>query len=43
MCNICDDNQFEVIAKAKNELISATNIEDSPDEMAVIDEFLFRC
>lgn len=44
MCNVmCGDNRFEVIARAKEELISATNIEDSPDEMAVIDDFLFRC
>ena len=43
MCNvICGDNRFEVIARAKEELISATNIEDSPDEMAVIDSILFR-
>lgn len=44
MCvyNTCDDNMFEAIARAKEELISATNIEDSPDEMAVIDSVLFR-
>ena len=41
--NNCDDCMLEVIEKAKNELVSSTNIEDSPDEMAVIDTFLFRC
>mgnify|MGYP007104113302 CR=1 FL=1 len=41
--NNCDDCMFEVIEKAKDELVSSTNIEDSPDEMAVIDTFLFRC
>lgn len=41
--NNCDDCMFEVIEKAKDELISSTNIEDSPDEIAVIDTFLFRC
>ena len=40
--NTCDDWRFMAIEKAKNELISATNIEDSPDEMAVIDSILFR-
>ena len=44
MCvyNTCDDDRFEAIARTKEELISATNIEDSPDEMAVIDSILFR-
>ena len=44
MCNtICEDNRFELIAKYKQQLIDATNIESSPDEMAVIDNILFRC
>ena len=40
---ICGDNRFEIIDKAKKDLIKITNIEMSPDEMKVIDNFLFRC
>ena len=44
MCNtICEDNRFELIAKYKQQLIEGTNIENSPDEMIVIDNILFRC
>ena len=39
---VCGDNRFEIIERYKNELISATNIESSPDEMAVLDNILFR-
>lgn len=39
---VCGDNRFEIIERYKKELISATNIECSPDEMAVIDNILFR-
>lgn len=43
MCNtICEDNRFELIAKYKQQLIEATNIESSPEEMIVIDNILFR-
>ena len=42
MNHICSDNRFEVIGKYKQKLIEATNIEDRPDEMAVIDSILFR-
>lgn len=38
----CNDNRFEAIAKAREMLVSSTNIEDSPDEMAVLDTILFR-
>lgn len=38
-----DDNRFEIIKAAKQKLIRDTNIEDSPDEMKVIDSFLYRC
>lgn len=41
--NICGDNRFEIIDKAKKDLLENTNIEMSPDEMKVLDEFLFRC
>ena len=42
MSDICTDNRFELIEKYKNELIEATNISGSPDEMSVIDSILFR-
>ena len=42
MNEICGDDRFEIIEAAKNRLIDATNIEDRPDEMAVIDSVLFR-
>ena len=38
----CGDSRFEVIKKAKDHLVSSTNIESSPDEMAVLDSILFR-
>lgn len=41
--NICMDNRFELIAKAREKLVDATNIEDRPEEMAVLDSILFRC
>lgn len=41
--DIAGDNRFEVIKKAKEDLIESTNIEMSPDEMKVLDDFLFRC
>lgn len=37
------DNRFEVIAKARKDITEATNIEMSPKEMEVLDNFLFRC
>ena len=43
MCGeVCGDNRFEIIEAAKRKLIEATNIEHSPQEMAVLDQFLFR-
>ena len=41
--DVCADNRFELIAKARDALLESTNIEDSPDEMAVLDNILFRC
>ena len=41
--DICGDNRFEIIAKAKAHLLDATNIDTSPKEMEVLDDFLFRC
>ena len=43
MNEICGDNRFEIIAKAKEHLLDATNIDTSEDEMKVLDNFLFRC
>ena len=42
LITICDD-RFEIISKAKKHIIEATNIEMSPKEMEVLDNFLFRC
>ena len=43
MNEICGDNRFEIIEKAKAHLLDATNIDTSPKEMEVLDNFLFRC
>lgn len=43
MNEFCNDNRFEIIAKAKRHLLEATNIDSRPEEMAVIDSILFRC
>lgn len=43
MAEICGDNRFEVIERAKRHLLDGTNIDTSPGEMAVLDSFLFRC
>ena len=39
---ICTDNRFEIIAAYKKKLIESTNIQSSQEEMAVIDNILFR-
>lgn len=39
----CNDNRFEIIEKAKQDLLNSTNIDSSKDEMKVLDNFLFRC
>ena len=38
----CGDNRFEIIKKAKEDLLQATNIESSQDEMQCLDSFLYR-
>lgn len=43
MGNICGDNRFEIISKAKEDILKSTNISSSEDEMKVLDSFLFRC
>lgn len=42
MNEVCTDNRFEIIEAYKKKLMESTNIEDSPEEMAVIDNILFR-
>ena len=37
------DDRFEIINRAKEALLDSTNIEQSPDEMKVLNDFLFRC
>ncbi len=39
---LCTDNRFELIKKYKQKLIECTNIESTPEEMAVLDNILFR-
>lgn len=44
MCyEVCTDGRFEIIERAKQDLLESTNIDTSPDEMKVLDNFLFRC
>lgn len=40
---VCTDGRFEIIAKAKEDLLNSTNINRSEDEMKVLNSFLFRC
>lgn len=42
MAEICNDNRFELIEKYKRELCEHTNIKKCEDEMAVLDNILFR-
>ena len=41
--DICIDNRFEIIDKAKRLLTERTNITDAPDEMKVLYSILYRC
>lgn len=43
MGDICGDNRFEIISKAKEDILNSTNISSREDEMKVLDNFLFRC
>lgn len=43
MGDICGDNRFEIIDKAKEDILKRTNISSREDEMKVLDSFLFRC
>lgn len=40
---VCGDDRFEIIGKARKDIIEKTNIESSPEEMKVLDNILFRC
>lgn len=40
---ICEDDRFELIEKARKKLFECTNIESSTEEVAVLDSILFRC
>ena len=41
--DICGDNRFEIIKKAKEDLFKTTNIQMAKDEMACLNDFLHRC
>ena len=43
MCEQCTDDRFKVIEIARYHILNATNVKTSPDEMKVLDNFLFRC
>jgi hypothetical protein len=43
MCDMCNDDRFEIIEAAKKDILEKTNIETSHDEMAVLNSFLYRC
>lgn len=43
MGDICGDNRFIIIERAKEDIFQSTNIESSKDEIKVLDNFLFRC
>lgn len=40
---ICGDNRFEIIERAKKDILTYTNIESSEEEMKVLDTLLYRC
>lgn len=40
--DFCTDDRFNIINNAKKILLDETNIASSPDEMAVLDNILFR-
>jgi hypothetical protein len=43
MKDVCGDNRFEIINRAKQDIINSSNIASSQDEMKVLDNILFRC
>ena len=42
MVEACGDDRFELIEETKRRLLESTNIEDRPEEVAVLDSMLFR-
>lgn len=42
MSETCLDNRFEIIKRAKEDLLASTNIKSAMDEMEVLDSLLFR-
>ena len=40
---LCGDNRFDIISRAKDDILKSTNISTSQKEMEVLDGFLFRC
>lgn len=40
---MCNDDRFELIGKAKAKLLERTNIDSRPEEISVLDSILFRC
>ena len=42
MMETCGDNRFDIIQKAKDDLMESTNVGSCQDEMEVLDSFLFR-
>ena len=43
MSDLITGSQFEIIERAKADILESTNIDTSEDEMKVLDNFLFRC
>lgn len=40
---VCGDNRYEVVDRARKDILSKTNISSNQDELKVLDSFLFRC
>ena len=43
MGEVCQDNRFEIIQRAKEDVINSTNIDTSLKEMEILNRFLYRC
>ena len=41
MGDVCTDDRFVLIEAAKKDLLESTNIDASPDEMKVLDSFIW--
>lgn len=40
---LCNDDRYVVIEKAKKQLLEQSKIKAGPNELAVLDAFLFKC